>query len=471
MSEDHSPLLPCKSSCIGSTGAIVKHRWNLLPLLPLLVFGVIAWWSPLSAIILSSLVYSILIFAFIPLWQANPCGTLHLVKPWSWRNIVLKFLEENKNQHTEIVRCKGITDNLPAAVLIADADGKVLYCSPYTEVLTGYSIDEVAAAGRDFMATVMHEKYRGTYARAIQFFDAGEPYQFQHRFMHKTGIEVWAETRTTPLFNADGDVSAFLSVTLNISQQMVYQRQVELRTKEIEDFTYMISHDLKSPLFTLRGMLGLLEEYNSQLPPQALEIFSHVHRAVQRLETLVNSVLEYAQISATSLALEPVPLRDVLTQVCGDFATDIVAFQVALSIDENLPFVEGERVRLSQIFANLMSNAIKYRDQSRILTLEIAVLPQHSKRQITVFFRDNGTGIPANKVSAIFSPFQRAHGASIEGTGIGLACVKKLMEKFGGEVEVESEQGTGSTFFLTFRLPPHHHSFAPSSSLREQRTK
>jgi len=347
-----------------------------------------------------------------------------------------------------------ITDKLTLSIIVIGSDGSIVYVSPYTEVLTGYNTAEIKKSGQQFLRSIIIPEYQELFDRSLQFHEAGEPYQYQHRFIHKSGITVWAETRTSPIvLNEKMMVEGLLMVTLNISQQMVYQRQVELRTREVEDFTYIVSHDLKAPLFTIKGMLELFQEETPRLSDQGRELTLYLDRAVSRLETLISSVLAYAKITSTNFSLEAVDLNKVTNEISEEFSTIIAGVSGTLVIEPNLPVVEAEHTRMYQVLANLVGNAVKYRDYERPLEIEIGVLPSRSNRQSTIFVRDNAQGIPKDKQESVFRAFHRNHGHEIEGTGIGLTCVRKLIERFGGDIELDSEAGKGSTFFLTFRLP------------------
>jgi two-component system, sporulation sensor kinase E len=347
-----------------------------------------------------------------------------------------------------------ITDKLTLSIIVIGSDGSIIYVSPYTEVLTGYHASEIKKIGKQFLRSIIVPEYHELFDRSLKFHEAGEPYQYQHRFTHKSGITVWAETRTSPIIlNETMLGEGLLMVTLNISQQMVYQRQVEVRTREVEDFTYMVSHDLKAPLFTIKGMLELFQEETPRLSDQGRELTIYLDRAVSRLETLINSVLAYAKVTSTNFPIEAVDLNKVAREISEEFTTILAGVSGTLIIEPNLPTVEAEHTRMYQVLANLVGNAVKYRDHNRQLEVEIGVLPSKSNRQSTIFVRDNAEGIPKDKLDSVFRAFHRNHGHEIEGTGIGLTCVRKLVERFGGEIELDSEVGKGSTFFLTFRLP------------------
>lgn len=349
-------------------------------------------------------------------------------------------------------RYRVLTDNLAAAIVIRDSGGKVAYCSPYTEVLTGYALAEIYGCDADFFLKIIHEDDRDKFLRSLKVADQGEAFQLRYRFYHKTGIEMWAETRTMPILDENGSLSSSLSITLDITGLIRRQRQVEEKNRDLEDFSYMISHDLKSPLFTIRGMLTVIEEdFGGTLEPGLKESLGHIGTAVRRLENLVSGVLEYSRITSREDHEEPVSVSTILNELREESAPRLQEAQAVFELDGALPMVLGDRLKIYQIFSNLVENAIKYRCPQRPLRIEASMLPSRTDRFAKVSIKDNGLGIPAGKLDAIFRPFQRAHGKEIEGSGIGLACVKKLLEKLGGEIEVISKEGEGSQFIVTLR--------------------
>ncbi len=378
---------------------------------------------------------------------------------------VVKTLKEKAQQ--EITRIQNetdeilerydiLTENLAASVTIRDADNNIAYCSPYTEVLTGYSLDDIYEADGDFFYALVHEEDQERYARALRVVTAGEPFQYRYRFFHKSGLEMWAETRTVPLLDKNDNLLSSLSITLDVTGTIRYQQQVEEKNQDLKDFTYMVTHDLKSPIYTVKGMVNVIEEDCSQsLPAEAKEPLEHIKTAVRRLETLVGSVLEYSEISSTELVLEEVKLDDVLKDLQNDFKHQLEECQAQFERENNLPSVYANSLKLYQILSNLIGNAIKYRSPERPLIIKIREHEHSEERYVTLEFSDNGPGIAREKLHNIFRPFQRAitepANKSPEGSGIGLACVQKLTHKLGGDIEVQSEPGVGTTFLLRFK--------------------
>ncbi len=356
------------------------------------------------------------------------------------------------NSENLLERYRILTENLAASVVIRDMNGKISYASPYTEVLTGYSLREIYASSDDFFLQTVVDEDKVKYQRSLKIAAMGESFNILYRSRHKTGMEMWFETRTEPVMNDKNEVVAYLAVTIDVTRTMRYQKQVEEKNRDLQDFAYMVSHDLKAPIFTIKGMIGLLEEdLKDKLDGDSKETLSHISKATLTLEKLVGSVLEYSRISAQETTLEEVDLKTVFSDILNDHASQIQVSGAQINVASNLPKVSGDRLKVYQIFSNLIGNALKFRDTQR--PLQINVDEQHSNaiRELTISVSDNGLGIPADKLESVFRPFHRAHGKAIEGSGIGLACVKRLLEKVGGNIEVKSKEGQGSTFLVTLK--------------------
>lgn len=366
---------------------------------------------------------------------------------------ILQQLEDGRKERE---RYHTLIANLAAAVVIRDHTGAITYCSPYTEVLTGYPTKEICARSDDFFLSIAHEEDRERLRRALLVSAEGEAFQFRCRFLHKTGIEMWVETRTVPIADQDGSTAFSLSVMLDITGTVRYQRQVEEKNRDIQDFTYMVSHDLKAPLFTIKGMVNIIEEdFADKLTDDLRDTLSHLTKATQRLDLLVASMLEYSRVAAQEFSMEPVELSLVLADVVHDYQRQVEITQAEISVDPSMPCVLGERVRLYQLFSNLVGNALKYRSPGRTPRVEIRTVPaakgRSEERTVQIEVQDNGLGIPAHRIEAIFRPFQRAHGEDYEGVGIGLACVKKIVERISGAISVKSQEGSGTTFTVALR--------------------
>jgi PAS domain S-box-containing protein len=362
----------------------------------------------------------------------------------------LKLIGEEAESLIE--RYEVLTENLAAAIVIRDEDGKITYCSPYTEVFTGSSLSEIYKSPTDFFIQHAHEEDQDKFKRALSVSSLGEAFQFRYRFIHKTGIHMWAEMRTVPIFSEESKFLGTLSITLDITGTMRYQQQVEERNKDLQEFSYMISHDLKAPIFTIKGMMNVLHEDHKDLfEGERGEILGHVEKAADRLSTLVSAVLEYSKVTTRQISPEPVDLNTVIKEVLYELEPSIKTAEADIFYQQNLPHVIGDKLMVYQIISNLVGNSVKYRDPNRALKIRITSEGKSTRGFVSLTIADSGMGISQEKIEGLFRPFQRAHSGSIEGSGIGLACVKKLLQKLGGSVMVDSKEGVGTAF--TIKIP------------------
>ena len=216
--------------------------------------------------------------------------------------------------------------------------------------------------------------------------------------------------------------------------------------RDLDEVVSAVAHDLRSPLFAISGFSQmLLEEYRDRLEPNAREYLTHIQDAVTRMGRLVENLLIYSRVGRSQEPFQAVRLDDVLSEVQKNLDHAIRENQAEVG-GGGLPCVRGSRTQLVQLFQNLVGNAIKFRrDVSPVVTL--CAQPEAEMWRVSV--ADNGIGIEARHFEKLFQ-FQRVRGGTEgSGTGIGLAISRKIVQRHGGRIWVESEAGRGTTFFLT----------------------
>ncbi len=352
-------------------------------------------------------------------------------------------------------RYKILTENVAAAVILHESDGSIVWCSPFTEVITGFPLSEVYRAKETFLLAHVHEEDKELVERSLKIVATGEPFQCRYKFYHKSGMVLWLETRTVPVLDHSTDQYVALSISIDVTAQVMNQLQIEERNRDLNEFTYMISHDLKAPIITISGMLGILaEEDLVKNTPSISEPLSYISKATKRLQELVSGVLELAKISASDRTLEPVSLQEVLGEVLDDQRLQIERSSATVTTVEELPVVLGNKTQLYQVFSNLIGNAIKYHTPERPLVISVKAEKSASRRRTSIKVSDNGRGISPDKIDTIFKPFNRGGEEAIEGSGVGLASVKKLVERLGGSIQVESDVDHGTAFTIELRKAP-----------------
>jgi PAS domain S-box-containing protein len=358
-----------------------------------------------------------------------------------------------------------LVNNIAAAIIVRDESNQIIFCSPYTEVLFGFPPNEVLLMTEpDLFVQITSGEEAVKHIKALALIQLCEPYQYRFQYLHRSGIPMWAETRMVPIVEEDGRFVGSLSISIDVTANVRYEQRIEEKNRDLNDFAYMVSHDLKAPIYTVKGMTNLLSEELPELQQQGEvgEALSHISGAVQSLESLVSGILEYSRVSQHEIVLEPIELRESIRAVERDYRQLLIESGGTVHVVEPLPLVLADQRSIYQIFSNLLGNALKYYEQGRSPTIEISSVAAVKHEMCQIVFKDNGCGIAHAELDKIFRPFHRSTGKKTpqmsdvtagstqrttpDGLGIGLACVHKLVERLGGEISVESTLGVGSTF-------------------------
>lgn len=275
-------------------------------------------------------------------------------------------------------------------------------------------------------------------------------------------MSVWGE----PVFRPDGTFTGYRGITTDITdretleeslrrlnatlEQRVGERTRELEEsyRELESFSYSISHDLKTPLRAIDGNIGMLkEDFAAQISAEARVHLERISSQARYMGELIDGLLEFARLSRQEIGRKPVHTREIARMALANFEAVIAEHGAVVTIGE-LPECRADPVLLRQVFENLLSNALKYSALSLPPRIEIGATGEGGR---TAFFvRDNGAGFDMQYAGRLFGVFQRLHAPEkFEGTGIGLALVRKIVERHGGRVWAESEPGKGATFRFT----------------------
>jgi PAS domain S-box-containing protein len=228
--------------------------------------------------------------------------------------------------------------------------------------------------------------------------------------------------------------------------------ELEKQNAELERFTYTVSHDLRSPLVTIRGFLGYLrQDANSNDLTRFDKDVGRIANAVDRMQALLNDLLELSRVGRIINPPENVAIRTIISDTVNLLNAQLDARKVRLKIQTDLPMVRGDYTRLIEIMQNLISNAIKFMGNQSDPQIEIGFAGPDKDGKAILFVRDNGIGIEPKYHERIFGLFNRLD-PTVEGTGVGLTLVKRIIEVHGGRIWVESEVGVGTTFYFTLPL-------------------
>ncbi len=233
----------------------------------------------------------------------------------------------------------------------------------------------------------------------------------------------------------------------DLDERRRQEEQLRRSNEELERFAYVASHDLQEPLRKVAGFTQLLQRrYQGRLDKDADEMIQYAVDGAQRMQALIRDILAYSRVGSSELKPQAVDTGAIMELVVADLG-ELVRDNDAIVTWKGLPTIEADAGQIRQVLQNLVENAIKYRSPERKPRIRLVAERDDVGWRFTV--KDNGVGIPADKQHEIFGIFRRLHGADVPGTGIGLALAKKAIERHGGRMWVESQEGRGSTFMFT----------------------
>jgi len=262
------------------------------------------------------------------------------------------------------------------------------------------------------------------------------------------------EYRSIPIEAEDhrrGRIEHFIDVTelKHLEENLREQtKNLELSYEKLEEFSSVVAHDLKEPVRTIETFSGfLLEDYEGRLEEEGVEYLHTLRRTSARMRELITDLLSLARVQVDAATFERINTQRLLEEIQEDL--DARLRGVNLQVVSNLPPVRGSRVRISELFSNLIVNAIKYNDKA-LPTVRVDWMKDGRNDHVTFFVEDNGIGIESRYQERIFGIFEKLNPREdIEGTGAGLAICKRIAEEHGGKIWVKSEVGKGSTFYFT----------------------
>jgi PAS domain S-box-containing protein len=375
-------------------------------------------------------------------------------------------ITERKQAAEEIAEQARLLDLSNDAIIVRGMDGRIRYWNQGAAELYGWTSAE--AVGR-----VSHELLKTRFPAPLTGIEAEleRTGQWTGELIHRTKDErrvtvltrwVVDDARPSFVLETNTDITnrketeeALRELTATLEER-VAQRTAALEESNsaLAAFGYSVSHDLRAPLRTMQGFAkALLEDYSPALDEEGREYAMRIARGAERMDLLIQDLLAYSRLSLGDVALEPVQLDQVMTEALRLCESALKATGAGVTIPPNLPCVLGHKATLVQVFGNLFSNALKF--VSPGVTPRLEVWAERREDRMRVSVRDNGIGIDSAHHGRIFSVFERLHGSeTYPGTGIGLAIVKKGIERVGGRVGLESDPGHGSTFWVELRERP-----------------
>jgi PAS domain S-box-containing protein len=358
----------------------------------------------------------------------------------------MNMVVENHKTSQDLIFYRFIIDSLPVGVLTVSPQMKVTSFNPWAESLTGYSADEALG---NYCGDILQGGMCGSNCPLKSAIDQQQSIvRIETMIQNKAGEPIPVRMHTAALLDSSGSLIGAVEAFQDISSLKAAER-------EKDNLISMFAHDMKASLTIIGGfVLRLLKTATHQDKEKRTTYLEIIRKETDKLDSLVHDFLEFSRLQTGELKLnfQAISLDKELIEISEIYQSRAIqsGIRIKLRNDDVLPVIMGDPVRLRRVFANLMDNALKFSKKGATITLST----KETADEIMIIIKDQGSGIDPEDLPYIFDIFHRGKGTNaIEGTGVGLASVKAVVEGHGGRVLVQSETGKGSTF--TVILPKY----------------
>jgi PAS domain S-box-containing protein len=342
-----------------------------------------------------------------------------------------------------------MAESMPQKIFTATPSGDVDYFNGQWMEFTGLTFEQIKNWGwTQFIHPDDLEVNVETWRHSIA---TGEPFRLEHRFRRADGEYRWHLSRAHAMRDTQGKVLLWIGSNTEIHEQKEKEQELRRANEDLQQFAYSASHDLQEPIRNVAVYSEIIgRRYHDQLDSDGQQFLGFLTEGGRRLATLINDLLAYTRAGVVDGKMTQVDASAVLQDALSSLAEAIRESDATVTHDE-LPEVYIAKPHLQQLFQNLISNGLKYRNEAPP-RIHISAARQGASWRFSV--RDNGIGIDPQYKEVIFGVFKRLHrDQRYSGTGIGLAICQRVVERYGGRIWVESEPGQGATFFFT--VPEH----------------
>jgi two-component system, LuxR family, sensor kinase FixL len=352
-----------------------------------------------------------------------------------------------------------VLENVPNMIFVKDAKdlrfvmfnkaGEELLGMPKTDLIGKNDYDFFPKEDADFFTSKDRKVLEGKKLLDIP----------EENLKTKSKGERILHTKKIPLLGADGNPQYLLGISEDITEQRrqeamkVYTKALETSNKEMQDFIFVVSHDLQEPLRKIQAFGNFLrDELGTGLAATAADYLARMQDASKRMSLLIEDLLQLTRVTSRAKPFEPVDLKEIIGEVTGDLEIRLKETGGKVQVS-GLSKIEADPSQMRQLFQNLIGNALKFHKPGSAPLIEISGEVNKGERDHHIRVKDNGIGFDQKYSEKIFNIFQRLNGAEYEGTGIGLAICRKVVERHGGKIKASSKPGEGAVFEIT--LPLH----------------
>lgn len=345
------------------------------------------------------------------------------------------------------------------AVIATDAQGCIKFMNPIAETLTGWKQGEAWGKSFEEVFHIIHEKTRTQAESPVtRVFREGIMVGIGDHILlvAKDGTEVPIDDSAAPIRDDKGNLTGVVVVFRGVRDRVEAERslrqyavELQARNEDLNAFAHTVAHDLKAPLNPIIGFAQVLEENYASMPDKELrELLGMIVRSGRKMNNIIEELLLLAEVRKTDVNVHPLPMGRIVAEAQQRLAYMIEEKQVEVNLPDTWPLALGYSPWIEEVWANYLSNGIKYGGQPPCLSLGATT---ESNGMVRFWIRDNGPGLTPEERARLFTPFTQLSQVRATGHGLGLSIVQRIVEKLGGQVAVDSEVGRGCVF--TFTLP------------------
>ncbi len=379
----------------------------------------------------------------------NPIYVIGMIK-----DITEKKLNEEKILASQ-KDLESILNNMQDTFFRTDLNGNIQIISQSIQKLLGYSTEELINQNIDKLFT--NPLGRSEILKELnQNHGVIEDYEIQ--LMNKNNNSIWSSVNLQFQYDNNKNIKCIEGTARDISQRKKSEedlkestRKLEINNRELKEFVYIASHDLQEPLRKVQ-VFGerISKTCSSNLPPEGLDYLDRMLNAARRMHQLIKDLLVFSRITSSERHFTPVNLNNIINGVVNDLEILIEQKNGIINIEE-LPVIHADNTHMRQLFQNFLSNALKFHKNGETPTIKIYMDHEKDPNSHVIVFEDNGIGIEEKHIDRIFGVFQKLNDPHLyEGTGIGLAICRKIVELYKGSITVESQFEKGTKFIISF---------------------
>jgi PAS domain S-box-containing protein len=358
------------------------------------------------------------------------------------------------------MRLRQLADAMPQLVWSAQPDGVMDYCNQRFRLYQG--IVQVEQNRWEWESVLHPDDVQPTAHAWLRALQTGDVYQTEQRMRMADGSYRWHLTRSVPARDDQGQTIRWYGTSTDIhdykmiqEETAAYAEKLKRSNEELENFAFIASHDLQEPLrkVVLFGS-SLRRQLEGRLPDDAEENLDRIQNAARRMQGMIDALLDLSRVNTRGSEFERVHLTAIAQDVVADLDAALQTTGGQVIVDD-LPVVQGDPLQLRQLLHNLVANALKYHRQGvpPLVQVRGEIVREGDARFVRLTIADNGIGFEEAQAEKIFQPFMRLHGRQYEGSGIGLAICRKIVERHGGAITASSRPGAGSQFIITLPAP------------------